>query len=531
MLGYLLIPPMEFTKLNARSRLSPRAGSGRSLAAILTILSFCTGNSFAQNQSTDGLPPLRWAADAEGGAPYIFKDPHDPRKNIGYEVDLAAALAKQLGREIQFEQYNFDSLVSGLERGDFDFVMNGLEMTPDRISRLRFSRPYYVYRLQLVTRANDDRIASLEDCHRLGAVVGTLGETAASRMLDAEGIQAKVYDAQREPYTDLQLERIDAVLLDLPIAIYYAKDNPALKFVGNPVGRGYYAIAFRLEQETLASEFDAAIEQLAASGELRRLYEKWRIWNDDQQLLAEPGLREAALAELKNATPEQAAPPAWQFRNYLPLLVEAAWVTIKISLLSMTLAMAIGLVVSLARLYGPLPVRVLAITYVEFFRGIPVLLLLYLLYYGLPALVAQADWGFEFKPSDMTVAVLAFGLNYAAYEAEIYRAGISSIPIGQWEAAASLGMPKVTTFRRIILPQAMRTIIPPVTNDFVALFKDTSVVSVIAVVELTKQYQMLAKSSLKYFEVGAATAVLYLIMSIPLGYLARRLEQRWGKGQ
>ena len=126
-------------------------------------------------------------------------------------------------------------------------------------------------------------------------------------------------------------------------------------------------------------------------------------------------------------------------------------------------------------------------------------------------------------------AVLAFGLNYAAYEAEIYRAGIGSIPVGQWEAAASLGMSRPLTFRRIVLPQAMRTILPPVTNDFVALFKDTSLVSVIGVVELTKQYQILSKSSQKYLEIGLATAALYLIMSVPLGYLARRLEQRWGR--
>ncbi len=91
-------------------------------------------------------------------------------------------------------------------------------------------------------------------------------------------------------------------------------------------------------------------------------------------------------------------------------------------------------------------------------------------------------------------------------------------------------MSRLHTFRRIILPQAIRVILPPMTNDFVALFKDTSIVSIIAVEELTKQYQILAKSSLKYLEIGLVTAVLYLIMSVPLGYLSRYLERRWGKG-
>src|SRR5262249_20677115 len=119
--------------------------------------------------------PLLWAADAEGGAPYIFKDPKNPAQNIGYEVDLAAALARELGRSIEFKQYEFDSLFRGLERGDFDFAMNGLEITPDRKRRFLFTRPYYLYQLQFVTRAGERRFASLEECQGRGdVVVGTL---------------------------------------------------------------------------------------------------------------------------------------------------------------------------------------------------------------------------------------------------------------------------------------------------------------------------------------------------------------------
>src|SRR5437870_10553805 len=129
----------------------------------------------------------------------------------------------------------------------------------------------------------------------------------------------------------------------------------------------------------------------------------------------------------------------------------------------------------------------------------------------------------------LEAAIVGFGLNYAAYEAEIYRAGIGAIPLGQWEAAASLGMSGTLTFRRIILPQAIRTILPPMTNDLVALFKDTSVVSIIAVVELSKQYQILTKSGGGYVHIGLATAALYLIMSVHLGYLSRYLEKRWSK--
>ena len=113
------------------------------------------------------IRPLKWAADAEGGAPYIFKDPDHADRNIGFEVELIAALDKELDRPIEFTQYQFSSLVPGLKRGDFDFAMNGIEVTPDRIKALRLSRPYYVYTLQLVARKDEARFQSLDDCKRL----------------------------------------------------------------------------------------------------------------------------------------------------------------------------------------------------------------------------------------------------------------------------------------------------------------------------------------------------------------------------
>ncbi len=463
--------------------------------------------------------PLRWGADSEGGAPYIFKDPADPRSNIGFEVDLIAALEKELNRKIEFVQYSYGELTLGLERGDFDFAMNGLEVTPDRERQLRLSRPYYVYRLQLAARADDDRFSTLEQLKAIGGRAGTLDNTAASRLLTQLGIATNLYDGQAEPYQDLELGRVDAVLMDLPIAEYYARPNLKLKFVGEPFGAGAYAIAFRKDQEQLARDFDAAIVRLAASGDLERIYRKWRIWNEDQEQLSGDVQTANILADSSQGlTPDK----------YLPLLMDGAVMTVFISCASMALAVAIGLMVALSRLYGVWPLRAAAIGYVEFFRGIPVLLLLYMLYYGLPSLLA--NWGVVWRPENVFVGVLAFGLNYAAYEAEIYRAGISSIPHGQWEAAASLGMTRFTTFRRIILPQTWRVVLPPMTNDFVALFKDTSIVSVIAVVELTKQYQILAKSSLKYMEIGLATAALYLLLSVPLGYLSRWMEHRMAKG-
>ena len=217
--------------------------------------------------------------------------------------------------------------------------------------------------------------------------------------------------------------------------------------------------------------------------------------------------------------------------SYFWRLLEGAWVTVYLSFISFGVAIVLGLLIAIARLYGPAPVRWAAVVYVDVFRGIPVLLLIFFLYFGLPGFATQLDGfglGLTLRLDAMTAAILGLGLNYAAYEAEIYRAGISAIPVGQWEAAASLGMSGPQTFWRIILPQAIRTILPPMTNDFIALFKDTSVVSVIAIEELTKRYQMESKATYDYVGTGLVTASLYLIMAIPLSYLSRYLEKRWG---
>jgi His/Glu/Gln/Arg/opine family amino acid ABC transporter permease subunit len=498
-------------------------------ALSVGLLILCAGVTQAQPNEPR---PLIWAADADGGKPFVLKDPANPTDIIGFEVDLKNALERELGRPIEFKQYDFNEMVDGLERGDFDIAMNGLEITPDRLQRVLFSRPYYIYQQQLVVRTGEQRFKTLDDIKNViqrgeKITVGTLNNTAAERLLQKMEIPSKAYADQLGLYQELSLGReIQAVLLDLPAALYYAAPPPRpkyaerianLRFAGAPFAEGYYAIAVRKGNDELVEALNAALGRLIASGELKRIYMKWELWNVDQY----------RLSDVEHVAEEEAVTMA--FADYAPLLLRAALTTVWLSVVSMALAIALGLPIALCRLYGPAPLRVLATVYVEFFRGIPILLLLYFLYFGLPGIAKQLGLPEgSLQLNAYHAALLGFGLNYAAYESEIYRAGISAIPAGQWEAAAALGMSAPVTFRRVILPQAVRTILPPMTNDFVALFKDTSIVSVLAIVELTKEYQILTKSGGGFLQVGLLTALLYLVMSVPLGYLSRYLEQRWG---
>jgi polar amino acid transport system substrate-binding protein len=220
--------------------------------------------------------------------------------------------------------------------------------------------------------------------------------------------------------------------------------------------------------------------------------------------------------------PEAAERPSlWWFAGQLTW---AARNTIFLAVLSFPLAVVAGLLIAIGRLYGPSWVGIPLATYVEVVRGTPLLLQLFFIYFFLPTvgLNLSAFWA----------GALGLALNYAAYEAEIYRAGLLAIPSGQMEAALALGMTPTTALWRVLVPQAMRIVIPPVTNDFIALFKDTSICAVFAVTELTARYRNFAVNfPTLVAELGLMTAVLYLIMSYPLSILARWLEARQEKGK
>lgn len=453
---------------------------------------------------------LLWGTDAEGGAPYAFPDPNNPDKLIGFEIDLAEAIAKELGVKVKYVQNAWDSLIPSLERGDFDLAVNGIEITEERKKRVLFSIPYYVYSEQLVVRKDDERIKNLDDLK--GKKVGTLQGAVAQEILENIGdVIIKNYSGVVEPYEDLALGRLDAVFLDYPIAAYYAKPNPKLKFVGPLIAEGYYGIAIRKEDNDLKEEIDRILLKIIRTGELKKIYEKWNLWNEKQEKLYEYG---------KNISGEEIVEEGRKIStlNFLPSLLKGALITIGLSITSMILAITLGLFLCLGKLYGNKISKAFSCSYIEFFRGTPLLIQLYIIYFGLPNI------GITLSP--LTSAIIGLGMNYAAYEAELYRAGILAIPKGQMEAALSLGMTRRLALRRIILPQAFKIAIPGVTNDFIALFKDTSLVSVIAMVELTKTYTILAANTLKYFELGIIVAILYFGMSYPLSLLAKKLEEK-----
>lgn len=203
----------------------------------------------------------------------------------------------------------------------------------------------------------------------------------------------------------------------------------------------------------------------------------------------------------------------------VPLLLTGAAVTVQITALSVLLGILIGLFVGVARISTYRAVNLLAAVYVDFLRGTPLLVQIFLVYFALPVVTGQ-------RIDPFIAAIAACSINSSAYVAEIFRAGIQSIDAGQMEAGRSLGMTWMQTMRYIIIPQAARRVIPPLGNEFIALLKDSSLVSVIGFEELTRRGQLIIARTYASLEIWICVAIIYLVMTVSISRLVAWLERR-----
>ncbi|BAC08620.1 ABC transporter substrate-binding protein [Thermosynechococcus vestitus] len=291
-----------------------RVAQGMGAIAIATgsktLLTACVGNvDSTSGTSTTGtvsskgvLNPgtLAWGAEATGGAPYVFYDPDDPSKLVGFEVEIADAIAQRMGVNAVAVASFYDQLSAGLAANRFDMILNGWEITSDRERSQLFSQPYYRYGQQIVVRANDSRFeqytatSEVTLANLAGMTVGTgLGYKAQEILEQDPKIEARPYDDISAFFNNLVEGRIDAVMVDYPIVAYYVLGvgpggtvNNRLRPIGVPIFLNNYVIAFNKnnpQAKTLKAEVDQALDLLKKDGTLRRIYEKWQIWNDQQR--------------------------------------------------------------------------------------------------------------------------------------------------------------------------------------------------------------------------------------------------------
>lgn len=225
---------------------------------------------------------LLWGADVVGGIPYVYEDPKNKGSYIGFEMDIANAIAHQLGIEVRLVIKAWDTLIPELQKGSFDIAMNGIEDTEDRKKIVLFSDPYYIYSQKITVRKETKGISLLADLK--GKKVATLSGTAAEDILrQTAGIHVVTNPEIIYSYKDLEDGKVDAVLLDTPIAAAYGATNPKLKNVGESFGEGQYVIALRKEDKALMDAVNQALTVLKNNGDLKAIYTKWGIMDPHQK--------------------------------------------------------------------------------------------------------------------------------------------------------------------------------------------------------------------------------------------------------
>lgn len=470
------------------------------MLALLALLLAACGASGSENPVTSS-GVLRVGTEGVY-PPFSYHDPATGQLT-GYDVDVARAVGEKLGVTVEFVETPWDSMFAALEANRFDVVANQVSITPERQQKYDLSEPYSIGEGVIVTRADDDSITSLADLRgRIAAQSITSNWAQVAR--DA-GAQIEAVEGLTQAMALLSQGRVDVVVNDsLSIYAYLAETNDtAVKIAGTTEEKSEQGLAAR-KNSGLLGDLDTAIEELKADGTLAEISQKYLKVNvsggpDAPQVQPRSALRLV-------------------LDNLWPLARAAILTTIPLTLISFALGLVIALAVALARLSSNLVLTNVARFYISLIRGTPLLVQLFIVFYALP------EFGVKIDP--FPAAVIAFSLNVGGYAAEIIRSAIQSIPKGQWEAAETIGLDYVGALRRIILPQASRVAVPPLSNTLISLVKDTSLASIILVTELFRQAQIIAAPTFEFFALYGTAAVYYWVICLVLSFGQAKFERR-----
>ena len=420
----------------------------------------------------------------------------------GFDVDIARAIARELRVEAELVNASFDGVFPALQNGTFDIVISAVTITPERRATMLFSDPYIAAGQQLVI-SSDSAITGPDNL--AGRTVGVqINTTAQFAMEKRPGVNIAKYNTIDLALLDLKNGRVDAVASDGPVLRYMIRTNfPGLKTVGAEYTDEQFGIVLARSSDDLRRAVNAALWRLQDSGEYAKIYTKWFGER------AEPGSAAAA----PRAFDTSIIARTWSF------FLRGVWLTAVMAASSLVLGLPFGLCLALARVQANRVLSTPAAVYVEVMRGTPLLVQILFVYFVLPSVGINLP--------AYTSGILALTLNAAAYISEVIRAGILSIDAGQMEAARALGMSYWQAMRRIILPQTFRRVVPPLTNEGIALLKDSSLVSVIGLTELARTGQELASRYAAPLTIWPLVALLYLALTFPLTRAAEYLERRW----
>lgn len=445
--------------------------------------------------------------------PFTYRDPATDELT-GFDIEVMEAVGEEAGWDVRFVEAPFDSLFPALDSGRIDVIANQVTINPDREARYLFSTPYTYSRGVIVTQADTDDITTLEDLKGR-----TTAQTTSSNWAEvARRAGANIeYVQDFGPGVELLVQgRVDAIVNDnIAVLDYIASSGTDEVKIAGEAGDETLeqALTFRQSDPELQQEANDALAALAEDGTLADISEDYF----GADVTVEEGSGDVTVegSDTARSTPQVLQDAAW------PLLRGMLKGTIPLTIICFACGLAIGLAAALARLSSIRALDWAARVYISVIRGTPLLVQLFIVFFGLP------EVGIKLDP--YVAASIAFSLNVGGYAAEIIRASILSVPRGQFEAATVIGMDYWQSMRRIVLPQASRIAVPPLSNTLLSLVKDTSLASLVLVPELFREAVVAASLSTETLALYTMAALYYWVLCYLVSRAQGPIERRLGR--
>lgn len=431
-------------------------------------------------------------------APFEFQDAKG--NFVGIDMDLIRAIAEDQKFTVDIKPLGFDAALQAVQANQAAGVIAGMSITDARKKVFDFSEPYFESGVQMAVLASNDDVKSYEDLRgkRVAVKDGTEGATFAESIKDRYGFDIVSFPDSASMFEEVKTGNSVAAFEDYPVLLYNIQQGSGFKTVTPKEKGSSYGFAVNKGQNAeLLQKFNAGLNNLKASGKYDEIVNTY----------------------LGEGTTEADNSFFGLLKSTFPVLLEGLKMTVILTVVSIAIALVLGVIFGLFRVSRAIWLRAIGTTYVDIFRGTPLLVQAFFIYFGIPSALG-------FQMSALTAGIITLSLNAGAYMTEIVRGGIQSVDKGQMEAARSLGIGYLPTMRKVILPQAVRTMIPSYVNQFVITLKDTSILSVIGIAELTQTGRLIIARNYQSFTMWLIIGIIYFVVIMALTKLSDRLERR-----
>ena len=482
------------------------------LFIVILAFSIIIGNYHPTIASSVGKETLTMITSPDYPPYEFYETKGGERKIVGFDIDIANYLQKELGFKLNITQSDFNGLIPALQANRADFVMAGMTPTPERRKSVDFSIIYYEARDTIVA-SKSSNLTKPEDLSgkTVGVQLGTIQEQNAKQISQkVANIKLKQLNKVPEIIQEIKAGRIDAAIVEDAVALGFVKANPDLEFnvIPSLEDATGSAIAFPKGSQ-LVEPFNNVLRKMKNNGELERLSKKW--------FSATP-----IESNLPTLSSEETTGLNLDFRRIIPeipFILKGIPLTLSFTLSSVFLGLFWGTALSFFKISGIKFLGWFANIYTSIFRGTPLLLQLSLVYFATPQLTGYDISAFQ-------AGVFTFTLNSGAYMSETIRGGIQAVDKGQFEAAMSMGVSYPMMMWDIILPQALKNILPALVNETIGLLKDSSLVATIGVVEILRSAQIVGANKYIYFEPFLFAGLIYYVLVMGLSFGASSLERK-----